>query len=450
MKSPPSDSWEAIPSRRHSSCLHSHYVQRPQWSPEFQSSKSAGKRAYIGDNNLSRSSVATERDPLLNIVPPSSMASKQAPIDDCRTFTDKYGRLLEVLHYGTNSTVRLHQFKPRVPRAQPQFCGVKVYRKDILSSQSNPLPRGTACSTAFIADLHPHHPNILPILDLLYNDRSELCLITPFCAGGDLHELISRNGSLPSNEADCILAQILRALTFLHENETAHRDIRLETVLLTGDGCVKLAGFGDGHVRRIWSKCMIPSERDDESPTSSPSTSSWSSFLPWFLVPFSRGGLTRRGSAGDTSSTSATFPGMSLPFIPPEAFHPRHYAGRDTSDSEEHSRDPRPADVWAAAIIYLILVNGRLPWKSARPRHEDSRFEDYLESRCSEDGYPLIEALGCVSSYWIVYFVYYPNYIPETTQCSLCYAPPYPQAKAYIKTNAEIGMDDGSRGVRSW
>ncbi|KAJ6145526.1 hypothetical protein N7470_009421 [Penicillium chermesinum] len=325
-----------------------------------------------GDDQYSKASVATERQPLMLNSPPSSPASKQPRVDDCRPFAEKYGRMLEILHYGTNSTIRLHQFKPRGPREQPQLCAVKVYRNDILSSRSNPLPHASACSTTFIADLHPYHPNILPIIDLLYNDRAELCLVTPFCA-----------------------VQILRALAFLHEHQTAHRDVRLETVLLTGNGCVKLAGFGDGHVCRIWEKCMIASDEEEDSPQTpvSPASGSWS--LPWFLAPFSRGNGSRRGSSGDTSSTSATFPGMSLPFIPPEAFHPRQYKGKDPSHSEEHSKDPRPADVWAAAVIYLVLINGRLPWRSARPHHEDSRFEDYLACRCSEDGYPLIEALGC-------------------------------------------------------
>jgi hypothetical protein len=94
---------------------------------------------------------------------------------------------------------------------------------------------------------------------------------------------------------------------------------------------------------------------------------------------------------------------MSLPYIPPEGFtyRPRRPSWRDTikcdeDEDEEEVRDPRPADVWATAIIYLALVTGRLLWRSARPHREDARYLEYLQCRLGEDGYPPIEALGKV------------------------------------------------------
>lgn len=403
MEAQHADNWAAVPAHRPGQDVHHHYVNRPKWSPDnFPQSQKNGKRAYTGEFQSSRTSVVTERHPLLDSSISAALTSQQVTIDDSRSFAYKYGRDLKILHYGTNGTIRLHLFKPRDPGLQSKLCAVKVYRNDIISSQSNSLPRASCCSTTFISGLHPHHPNILPILDLLYNDHSQLCLVMPFCAGGDLHELLKQNETLPSNEADCILSQILRALCFLHDNKTAHRDMRLETVLLTENGSVKLAGFGDSHVRHIWEKCMIPSEFEEESPPDSHSPSSWPS---WLIAPFSLPSFNRRPSAGDSLTSSASYPGLSLPFIAPEAFH-RYYNGLETSNGEDRSRDPRPADIWGAAIIYMALVNGRLPWKSARPHHEDPRYEEYLELRESEDGFPLIESLGGVCCFMPVNFYF--------------------------------------------
>ena len=94
---------------------------------------------------------------------------------------------------------------------------------------------------------------------------------------------------------------------------------------------------------------------------------------------------------------------MSLPYIPPEGFGytPRRPSRRDSGiecDEDEDEgggvNDPRPADVWATAIIYLALITGRLLWRSARPLREDARYLEYMHCRNGEDGYPPIEALG--------------------------------------------------------
>ncbi|KAJ5727199.1 hypothetical protein N7493_005019 [Penicillium malachiteum] len=363
------DAWTAVAVHRPEEVTHHHYVTHAKWSPESHEASQSAKRGwpvFRNEHRPSLASVSTDQQPLMRS---ETTTDSRSPISESYIpFAEKYGRCLEILHYGTNSTVRLHQIKPSIPSSKSkQLVAIKVYRYNILST-SNPLTQASShCSITSISGLHPDHPNILPITDLLYNDRSELCLVMPFCAGGDLHELISRSGDpIPTHEADCIMTQILRALAFLHEHEVAHRDIRLETILLTEHGAVKLAGFGDGHIRRLWTECASPTEQED---------------------------------SGEVASSTASFPGMSLPYIPPEGFQARsHVALRREDQSHEHDdhddHDPRPADVWATAIIYLTMIMGRLIWRSARPHREDPRYLEYLHCRRSEDGYPPIEALG--------------------------------------------------------
>ncbi|KAJ5752535.1 hypothetical protein N7520_009452 [Penicillium odoratum] len=376
--------------------LHHHFVTHTKWSTgsSFDDNQSA-KLSWPGFRNVfhpSLASVSTDR-PLMRSETSTTTASNQPLIQHTsRPFAERYGRCLDILHYGTNSTIRLHQTNlPGSSSKSKQLLAVKVYRYNILDS-SNPQSRASHCATDLISNIHPQHPNILPIIDLLYNERSELCLVMPICAGGDLHELISHNGGpISTNEADCILAQILNALSFLHEHNTAHRDIRLETVLLTERGSVKLAGFGDGHIRRLWSDCAVPAEETFRPRSQShPASTTWSYPLHW-LFSSSRG-PSPRGS-GDFIHNTATLPGMSLPYMPPERFHSRSYA----LEMDEDENNPCTSDIWAAAIIYVALITGRLLWRSARPRYEDPQYLDYVRCRCSEDGYPPIEALGKVS-----------------------------------------------------
>lgn len=397
------DAWTAFAVHRPDpTATHHHYLTRGKGSLAAQELNDTFPHAKRGwpifgnEHRPSLASVSTERQPLMRAETSSSMESRQIISSRSpRSFNDKYGRCLEILHYGTNTTVRLHRYMTE--GGQPQrLVAVKVYRYNITDSSSP--PPCSSCESSTIANLHPRHPNILSIIDLIYNERSEICLVMPFCAGGDLHELLARTGPLPTPEADCIVTQILRALDFLHQQDTAHRDIRLETVLLTRNGAVKLAGFGDSHIKRLWSECAIPPETDDGLPERPHPHSSASWSFSWMLSSFTRSSphSPRRASA-DSASSSASFPGMSLPYIPPEGFRARsRHAHREGSDDEEDYHDPRPADIWATAIIYLTLVTGRLLWRSARPDREDNRYMDYVQGRRAEDGYPPIEALGNV------------------------------------------------------
>lgn len=434
------DAWTGIALDRPDLAAHYHSVTRSKRSPGARDGKiphgdhSARKHSwpFFTNERASLASVSTDRQPLVR----SDTDAASLITESTLSFTERYGRCLEILHYGSSSTTRLHENK-RSLSASPQLLAIKIYRYSILDF---PNTHSRTCPSISISDLHPHHPNILQITDLLYNERSELCLVMPFCEGGDLHELLSRHGPLPSNEADCITAQILRALSFLHEHETAHRDVRLETILLTANGAVKLAGFGDGHIRRIWNECTIPlpAETEEEAlqQRSQSQPSSWSFSLPWLLSPFKSHERTIRGP-GDFSSSSASFPGMSLPFIPPEVF--RYRSRHSQQENDEYDNDPRPADVWSTAIVYLVLINGRLPWRSTRPHREDERYLEYLRGRVGEDGYPPIEALGSVSS------GNYPRYAKANfmfqRRRNAIYAMLNPNPRKRITTTAMLGSE---------
>lgn len=391
---------------------HHHHLSHVNPSPEpresilhhaYHSLAQHGWPIFKHDHLPPLASVSTDREPLMGSdrsTTPGYDQSTQALRGD-PSFTDRYGRCLEIIHYGANTMVRMHEQKTITPKLAPkQLLAVKVYRYSILNSDSSTTQTST-CSPLSLAAIHPNHPNILPILDLLYNDRAELCVVTPYCAGGDLRALLSEAGSLPTHEANCVVAQLLRALAYLHEHHMAHRDICPKNVFLTDHGAVKLAGFGDGHIRRLWKKCAVPKDPEEIShpqrPGSVPhSSASRSSSLPWPLSSFSRQSPPR-SPWPMPNQLIASIPGLSLPFTPPEAFHEEDNSLRHDQIKEKGQYDPRPADIWATAMIYMLLINGRLLWRSAHPHHGDDRYLEYLRCRNDADGYPPIEALGNVS-----------------------------------------------------
>ncbi|KAJ5177711.1 uncharacterized protein N7500_000410 [Penicillium coprophilum] len=333
-------------------------------------------------------SVPTEQQPLLcrDSTPSISTQSNSTFPSPNLSFIDKYGRYRQMVHYGSNSTTRLHETKTNEQRGN-QLVAIKVYRRSILRG-----PQSSSHATA----LHPSHPNILPILDILHNEHNELCMVMPYCAGGDLNTLLSRKGALPVQEADCIITQLLRALAYLHDHGLAHRDVRLETALLTANGAVKLAGFGDGHIRRVWEESN--GKRGMLPPRPQPPQSTWSFTLPW---PLNSLGRQNSESGNDSKSVianspTASFVGMRLPYIPPEEFklYFQSHMHRDDRHDDRDECDSRPADVWASAMVYMALVTDRMLWRSARPNQEDARYLDYLDARSSLDGYPPIETLG--------------------------------------------------------
>ncbi|KAL2809377.1 kinase-like domain-containing protein [Aspergillus granulosus] len=408
---------------------HNHVITPPEWSLAPQ------KRRWTGDagdshpkavranwpifwnkhrDSLSSLSTTTEEPLIRSSTSEESLSYQTITSESHLPFADQYGCCLEILHYGFNSTVRLHQGKDTVYRPNnAQLFAVKAYRRNIWGFLGLPVDNRTSCSPAAIADFHPQHPNIIPITDLLFNKQSQLCLVTPYCEGGNLHKLLMSKQSLPTAEIDCLIAQILRALAFLHEQNMAHRDVRLETVLLTQNGAVKLAGFSDEYVHRIWAECAIstesdsgeedaPDHHDDPSSSSShspPSTWSFSSILSKFYRPCIS--PIRAGQPG-ASRPSASFPGIRLPYMAPENFlsglH-RWYHDDLQPEPDNRDEDPRPADIWATGIVYLTLITGRLPWHSARRAPQDPKYNSYLRCRPGDgndykDGYPPIEAIG--------------------------------------------------------
>ncbi|KAL3462357.1 kinase-like domain-containing protein [Aspergillus heterothallicus] len=199
------------------------------------------------------------------------------------------------------------------------------------------------------------HTHILTTFELLPLDAtgSLQCLAMEYCAGGDLRTLIataiaSRNPrTFTEPNTDCLFKQLIRGLVYLHNRlGIAHRDLAPEHILITEKGCLKIAGFG---------RAIAVQQRESNGHSTGTGVKS---------IP---------SSQGKSGSASA--------YISPE-----QYSG------EESDPDPRAADIWAAALIYVAMrTGGKRLWGEAT--RNDRRFAAYVEERAEGRDNEVLEEL---------------------------------------------------------
>lgn len=74
----------------------------------------------------------------------------------------------------------------------------------------------------------------------MFESRKYLLYVQELCAGGDLLTYVRKRRRLKEPVAKLILKQILDGLHYCHSKGILHRDIKLDNVLLNGQGDVKV------------------------------------------------------------------------------------------------------------------------------------------------------------------------------------------------------------------
>ena len=75
------------------------------------------------------------------------------------------------------------------------------------------------------------HPNIIKIYEY-YTDDINFYLITDYFSNGELYNYVYKSKSLSERQTQYIMQQLLCAVNYLHLNNIAHRDIKLENILV--------------------------------------------------------------------------------------------------------------------------------------------------------------------------------------------------------------------------
>ena len=90
------------------------------------------------------------------------------------------------------------------------------------------------------------HPNIMQIYEV-FQDKTSFYIVSEYCKGGELFDILSKKGSLSATETAHIIKQVLSAICYSHKNNIVHRDLKPENILLddnTKEMLIKIIDWG--------------------------------------------------------------------------------------------------------------------------------------------------------------------------------------------------------------
>jgi serine/threonine protein kinase len=176
-----------------------------------------------------------------------------------------------------------------------------------------------------------HHPNIVDTVRLCI-DHGRWNHVMEYCEDGDLFTLVNKKylkGEDREKDRLCIFKQLINGIHYLHSNGIAHRDIKLENLLITKECRLKITDFG---VSEVFSG-IHPGLRE-------------------------AGGQCGK-NMGDVRRCAPGICG-SMPYISPEVL------------KKSGDYDPRGLDVWSSAIVMVNLIFGGPLWHRAEVNSKES------------------------------------------------------------------------------
>ena len=128
------------------------------------------------------------------------------------------------------------------------FLGRKPLEQQFAAIKVLPIAKATPqLSRRFMHEIEVQknlrHPNLVRYIDA-GQDGNVNYMVHEFMNGGDVRSLLRQETVLPLDVATTIIAQIARAVQYLHENGIVHRDIKPANILLSSSGTAKLIDLG--------------------------------------------------------------------------------------------------------------------------------------------------------------------------------------------------------------
>ncbi|KAI5362767.1 Putative serine/threonine-protein kinase, active [Septoria linicola] len=230
------------------------------------------------------------------------------PFADDHGIQSKYGKFGKMLGSGAGGSVRLMKrsgdgtvFAVKQFRDRHAYESEREYNKKVTAE--------------FCIGSTLHHGNVIETIDIVQEKGKwyEVMEYAPF----DLFATVM-TGKMGREEVTCSTLQILAGVLYLHSMGLAHRDLKLDNVVINEHGIMKLIDFGSAVV---------------------------------FRYPFENDIVLATGVVG------------SDPYLAPEVYDAQRY-------------DPRPADIWSIAIIFCCMTLRRFPWKA--PRLSDNSYRLFV------------------------------------------------------------------------
>ncbi|ORX45257.1 Pkinase-domain-containing protein [Hesseltinella vesiculosa] len=243
---------------------------------------------------------------------PSSVYSGSNKISDLsfanefnKDLEGRYGKWGRFVGKGAGGTVRLIRRS-----TDNKTFAVKQFRKR--GENENEKEYVKKVTAEFCIGSTLHHPNVVETLDIIQEGHHfyEIMEYAP----NDLFNIVM-SGKMSRGEISCCWKQLLNGVQYLQSMGIAHRDIKLDNLLIGEDGrTVKIIDFG----------CSVVVK-----------------------YPYDTSVRRSKGICG------------SDPYIAPEQYTQSDY-------------DAGLADLWSCAIVYVCMMIRRFPWKIPRPTHDPS------------------------------------------------------------------------------
>ena len=172
--------------------------------------------------------------------PPHQFPASNVPFADDHGLQTKYGKFGKVLGSGAGGSVRLIKrssdnttFAVKQFRARHEYESERAYSKKVTAE--------------FCVGSTLHHGNIIETLDIIH-EKGQWYVVMEY-APYDLFAIVM-SGKMSKEEIACSFLQIVSGVSFLHSMGLAHRDLKLDNVVVNENGIMKIIDFGSAIVFR--------------------------------------------------------------------------------------------------------------------------------------------------------------------------------------------------------
>ncbi|PRP83104.1 hypothetical protein PROFUN_09783 [Planoprotostelium fungivorum] len=131
------------------------------------------------------------------------------------------------------------------PASEILLCHDKTGRRVVLKKIHRLKVEKELLASEIDAARTLQHPSIIRVSDD-FQEGMYHYLVMEYVKGQDLFALISERKFVPFKEKDArkIFKQIVKAVQYVHEQHFAHRDLKMENIIMNENGRIKIIDFG--------------------------------------------------------------------------------------------------------------------------------------------------------------------------------------------------------------